>query len=55
MPNKRETKQIRISKSNHRRLKRKAINQDQTIAKFIDSIVDFYFESCKTKNERQQL
>ncbi len=43
--NYRKTMQLRLSTGNHKRLKLYAVNQQMTMSKTIDKIVDIFFES----------
>lgn len=47
--NKRETKQIRVSLENHKKLKLEAIVKNLTISKLADFIIKAFFE--KEKND----
>jgi len=40
----RKTMQLRLSAENHKRLKLHAVNQQMTMSKMIDKIIDKYFK-----------
>jgi len=48
--NKRETKQVRLSKKYHKELRIEAFNAGITMSSFLDLIIEFYFSNNEHSN-----